>query len=113
MNAHIFVDADNIKPEVGFQAIEKFSRKYFISGVEIIGNELNLSSKYLEASDRYNIKNCFYGKNSADTWLCTEIAKTIFQNPEIDAVIIISSDRDFLAAIKLVTDQNKKSYPCF
>ena len=108
MNAHIFIDADNIKPEVGFQAIENFSRKYFISGVEIIGNELNLSSKYLEAGDRYNIKNCFYGKNSADTWLCTEIAKTIFQNPELDAVIIISSDRDFLAAIKLVTDQNKK-----
>ena len=108
MNAHIFIDADNIKPEIGFQAIENFSRKYFISGVEIIGNELNLSSKYLEASDRYNIKNCFYGKNSADTWLCTEIAKTIFENPEVDIIIIISSDRDFLAAIKLVTDQNKK-----
>ena len=108
LNAHIFIDADNIKPEIGFQAIEKFSFEYFVVGVDIIGNETTLSSRYLEASDRYNIKNCYYGKNSADTWLCTEIAKTIFENPAVEVVIIVSSDRDFLAAIKLVTDQNKK-----
>lgn len=108
MSAHIFIDADNIKPEVGFQAIEKFSGGYLIDQVDIIGNETTLSSRYLEASDRYNIKNCFYGKNSADTWLCTEIAKTIFEKPEVDTVIIVSSDRDFLAAIKLATDQKRK-----
>ena len=83
MNAHIFIDADNIKPEIGFKAIKKFSVDYSIAQVEIIGNETTLSSKYLEMSDIYNIKNCFYGKNSADTWLCTEIAKTIFENPKI------------------------------
>ena len=108
MSAQIFIDADNVKPEIGFKAIEKFSKKYVIAGVDIIGNETTLSSKYIEASDRYNIKNCFYGKNSADTWLCTEIAKTIFENPAVDVIIIVSSDRDFLAAIKLVTDQKKK-----
>lgn len=108
MSAQIFIDADNVKPEIGFKAIEKFSNEYVIEGVDIIGNETTLSSKYLEAGDRYNIKNCFYGKNSADTWLCTEIAKTIFENPEVDVVIIVSSDRDFLAAVKLVTDQKKK-----
>ena len=108
MSAHIFIDADNIKPEIGFKAIEKFSSKYVIEQVDIIGNETTLSSKYLEASDIYNIKNCFYGKNSADTWLCTEIAKTIFEKPEVDTIIIVSSDRDFLAAIKLSTDQKRK-----
>lgn len=108
MSAQIFIDADNVKPEIGFKAIEKFSKEYVIAGVDIIGNETTLSSKYIEASDRYNIKNCFYGKNSADTWLCTEIAKTIFENPAVDVIIIVSSDRDFLAAVKLVTDQKKK-----
>ena len=108
LNAHIFIDADNIKPEIGFKAIEKFSLEYFVMGVDIIGNETTLSSRYIDAGDRYNIKNCFFGKNSADTWLCTEIAKTIFENPNVDVIIIVSSDRDFLAAIKLVTDQNKK-----
>ena len=108
MSAHIFIDADNVKPEIGFKAIEKFSNEYLVEQVDIIGNEATLSSRYLEASDRYSIKNCFFGTNSADTWLCTEIAKTIFEKPEIDTIIIVSSDRDFLAAIKLVTDQNRK-----
>ncbi len=108
MSAQIFIDAENVKPEIGFKAIEKFSGKYQVEQVDIIGNETTISSKYLEASNRYNIKNCFYGKNSADTWLCTEIAKTIFEKPHVDTIIIISSDRDFLAAIKLVTDQKRK-----
>lgn len=106
MSAHIFIDAENIKPEIGFRAIEKFSGEYTVEQVDIIGNETTLSSKYLEAG--YNIKNCFFGKNSADTWLCTEIAKTIFEKPEVDTIIIVSSDRDFLAAIKLATDQKRK-----
>ena len=106
MNAQIFIDAENIKPEIGFKAIEKFSGKYSVEQVDIFGNESVVSSKYLEAG--YNVKNCFFGKNSADTWLCTEIAKTIFEKPKVDTIIIISSDRDFLAAIKLATDQKRK-----
>lgn len=108
MNAQIFIDADNISPDVGFKVIEKFSQNYSVDKVNIVGNENNLSSKYLEASDRYNIQNCHYGKNSADTWLCTEIAKTIFENPGVEVIILVSSDRDFLAAIKLATDHQKK-----
>ena len=106
MSTHIFIDAENVKPEIGFKAIEKFSGEYTVEQVDIIGNETALSSKYLEAG--YNIKNSFFGKNSADTWLCTEIAKTIFEKPEVDTIIIVSSDRDFLAAIKLATDQKRK-----
>ena len=108
LSAHIFIDAENVKPEIGFKAIEKFSFEYFVEQVEIIGNETNISNKYLESGNRYHIKNCFYGKNSADTWLCTEIAKTIFEKPAVDVIIIVSSDRDFLAAIKLVTDKQRK-----
>ena len=108
MSAYIFIDAENVKPEIGFTAVEKFSCEYFVEQVEIIGNESNISSKYLEAGNQYQIKNCFFGKNSADTWLCTEIAKTIFEKPDVDVIIIISSDRDFLAAVKLVTDKKKK-----
>ena len=108
MSAYIFIDAENVKPEIGFMAVEKFSCEYFVEQVEVIGNESNISSKYLEAGNQYQVKNCFFGKNSADTWLCTEIAKTIFEKPEVDVIIIISSDRDFLAAVKLVTDKKKK-----
>jgi len=110
LSAYIFIDAENVKPEIGFTAVEKFSYEYFVEQVEIIGNESNISSKYLEAGDQYQVKNCFFGKNSADTWLCTEIAKTIFEKPEVDIIIIVSSDRDFLAAVKLVTDKRKKLF---
>ncbi len=108
MIAHIFIDAENVKPEVAFNAVAKFNAEYQIDRVDIIGKEDVISQKYLDAGKIYHIQNCDYGKNSADTWLCTEIAKTIFAKPEVEIVILVSSDRDFLPAIKLATDQNKK-----
>ena len=108
MSAHIFIDAENIKPEVAFRAIEKFGSEHQIDSVDIIGKEDVISQKYLDAAKKYHIQNCDYGKNSADTWLCTEIAKTIFAKPDVDVIVIVSSDRDFLPAIKLATDQNRK-----
>ena len=108
MIAHIFIDAENVKPEIAFKAIEKFSCDYEVSTVDIIGKQEILSQKYLDAGRTYRIQNCDYGKNSADTWLCTEIAKTIFEQPAVEVIILVSSDRDFLPAIKLATDQNRK-----
>ncbi len=108
MSAQIFIDAENVKPEIGLQAVKKFSGEYSINSVNIIGKEDAISSKYKEAGELYNVQNCYYGKNSADTWLCTEIAKTIFAEPEVEVIILISSDRDFLPAIKLATDKQKK-----
>lgn len=108
MIAHIFIDAENVKPEIAFKAIEKFGGEYEIGTVDIIGKENTLSQKYLDAGKTYRIQNCYYGKNSADTWLCTEIAKTIFEQPAVEVIVLVSSDRDFLPAIKLATDQNRK-----
>lgn len=108
MIAHIFIDAENVKPEIAFKAIEKFRYDYDVGTVDIIGKQEILSQKYLDAGKTYRIQNCDYGKNSADTWLCTEIAKTIFEQPAVEVIILVSSDRDFLPAIKLATDQNRK-----
>ncbi len=108
MSAQIFIDAENVKPEIGLQAVKKFSGEYSINSVNIIGKEDAISNKYREVGELYNFQNCYYGKNSADTWLCTEIAKTIFAEPEVEVIILVSSDRDFLPAIKLATDKQKK-----
>lgn len=108
MSAHIFIDAENVKPEIGLKAVKKFGNEYHIERVDIIGKEDAISSKYRDAGESYHVQNCYYGKNSADTWLCTEIAKTIFEKPEVEVIILVSSDRDFLAAVKLATDQNRK-----
>ena len=107
MNAHVFIDAENVPPEVGFKTVAKFRRDYTITKVDIIGKKENLSQKYLTAGEPYFVQNCYYGKNSADTWLCVEIAKTVFEENEVEAIIIVSSDRDFLPAVKLAAEKNK------
>ena len=109
MNAHIFIDAENIPPHIGFRAIEKFGREYLIKKIDIIGKLETISHRYRALTDEpFRVQNCFYGKNEADTWLCVEIARTVFEEQEVDTIIILSNDRDFLPAIKLAADYKRK-----
>ena len=107
MNAHIFIDAENVKPDFCFMAVEKYRREYNINRVDIIGKEDTISQKYKTAGEPYRVQNCYFGKNSADTWLCVEISKAVFEESEVETIIIVSSDRDFLPAIKLAVEKNK------
>lgn len=111
MQAQIFIDADNVSPEVGFKVLEKFSEDYSIERVDIIGRFEYMSEKYRKAKPPCRVQNCFFGKNAGDTWLCVEIAKSIYENPATEIFIIVSNDKDFLPAIKLVVD--KKKYVLF
>ena len=106
MTAHVFIDAENVKPDVGFMTVEKFRREYKIDRVDIIGKKETISQRYRAAGEPYHVQNCYFGKNSADTWLCVEIAKAVFEE-EVETIIIVSSDRDFLPAIKLAVEKNK------
>ena len=108
MIAHVFIDAENVKPDFGFMAVEKYRREYEINRVDIIGKEDVVSQKYKTAGGLYRVQNCYFGKNSADTWLCVEIAKSVFEEVDVETIIIVSSDRDFLPAIKLAVEKNKK-----
>ena len=107
MQAQIFIDADNVSPEVGFKVLEKFSREYIVECVDIIGRLEYMSARYRNAPPPCRVQNCFYGKNAADTWLCVEIVKSIYENPETEVIIIVSNDKDFLPAIKLAVDKKK------
>lgn len=107
MQAQIFIDADNVRPELGFRAIEKFNRDYSVTRVDIIGREDTMAYRYKTAGNPCHVQNCFFGKNSADTWLCVEIAKAVYENPATEIFIIVSNDRDFLPAIKLAADKKK------
>ena len=107
MQAQIFIDADNVSPEVGFKVLEKFGRDHIIERVDIIGRIEHMSEKYRKAKAPCRVQNCFYGKNAADTWLCVEIVKSIYENPETEVIIIVSNDKDFLPAIKLAVDKKK------
>lgn len=109
MIAHVFVDAENIPPSVTFKVVEHFGREHTITRVDIIAKEDTLPARYRGLDEKiYRVQNCFYGKNSADTWLCIEMVRAIIDEPELELIIIISSDKDFLPAIKFAVDFEKK-----
>ncbi len=109
MIAHVFVDAENIPPSVTFKVVEHFGREHTITRVDIIAKEDSLPARYRGLDEKiYRVQNCFYGKNSADTWLCIEMVRAIIDEPELELIIIISSDKDFLPAIKFAVDFEKK-----
>ena len=111
MIAHVFVDAENIPPSVTFKVVEHFGKEHTITKVDIIAKEDTLPYKYRGLDKKiYRIQNCFYGKNSADTWLCFEMVRAIIDEPDLELIIIISSDKDFLPAIKFAVDFDKKVF---
>ena len=111
MIAHVFVDAENIPPSVTFKVVEHFGKEHTITKVDIIAKEDTLPYKYRNLDEKiYRVQNCFYGKNSADTWLCFEMVRAIIDEPDLELIIIISSDKDFLPAIKFAVDFDKKIF---
>ena len=111
MIAHVFVDAENISPAVTFKVVEFFGREHTITKVDIIAKEDTLPYRYRALDEKlYRVQNCFYGKNSADTWLCMEMVRAIIDEPDLELIIIVSSDKDFLPAIKFAVDFEKKVF---
>ena len=111
MIAHVFVDAENIPPSVTFKVVEHFGKEHTITRVDIVAKEDTLPYKYRNLDEKiYRVQNCFYGKNSADTWLCFEMVRAIIDEPDLELIIIVSSDKDFLPAIKFAVDFDKKIF---
>ena len=111
MIAHVFVDAENIPPSVTFKVVEHFGKEHTITRVDIVAKEDTLPYKYRGLDEKiYRVQNCFYGKNSADTWLCLEMVRAIIDEPDLELIIIVSSDKDFLPAIKFAADFEKKIF---
>ena len=111
MIAHVFVDAENVPPDVTFRVVDHFGKEHKITQVDIVAKEESLPLKYRDLDRRlFRVQNCFYGKNSADTWICIEIVRAIIDEPDLELIIILSSDKDFLPAIKFAADYEKKIF---
>ena len=109
MRAHIFVDCENISIEVFKKAYTELKRKYEIVKCDLYGKESCIPKFY----DNYTGKiferhNCFFGKNSADTFMCVDIAKSCYEELLTDCFIIFTQDKDFSIAVKLLVDNHKK-----
>jgi uncharacterized LabA/DUF88 family protein len=51
-----------------------------------------------------------HGKNSADLELTVDALQSLYKNPNLDAFVIISSDRDIIPLLKAIKYENKTSY---
>lgn len=109
LRAHVFVDCENINTIVFKKAFLKLNAKYQIIKCDFYGKEEAMPKFYKSYMGKvFERHNCFFGKNSADTFMCIDMAKACYEEPLTDCYIIFSQDRDFSIAIKLLVDNNKK-----
>ncbi|MCR9246215.1 MAG: NYN domain-containing protein [bacterium] len=46
------------------------------------------------------------GKNSADVQLACDVCRVLYRRPDIDAIVVVSGDRDFIPIAKQVLEEN-------
>ena len=103
MRLHIFVDAENVSAKSFFDGMNQLRLLHKIAKVDVFAKEM---PHYLENFPCNFIK-CFYGKNSADTFLAANIVKAVYEEPLMDGFAIFSGDTDFAPVIKVITDAKK------
>ena len=109
MDIHIFIDAENVPLAKAIDAYDLMCTEYNVVCCDVIAKEATLSPAYKNRkSETFRIQNCDFGKNSADTWLTVCIARAIFEEPYIDLLVIISSDKDFAPIIHLAVEKKRQ-----
>ena len=48
------------------------------------------------------------GKNSADVQLACDVCRVLYRRPDIDAIVIVSGDRDFIPIARQVLEENRE-----
>jgi hypothetical protein len=48
------------------------------------------------------------GKNSADVQLAVDVCRVLFRRPDIDMIVIVSGDRDFIPIARQVLEENRE-----
>lgn len=107
MRCHIFVDAENINPILFETSYADLKTKYIISRIDIFSKKDTLPKIYNKYN--FNFVECFYGKNSADTFMVAYITKAVYEEALTDIFIIMTQDNDLSIAIKVITDNNKQA----
>lgn len=103
MRLHAFVDGENVSVSTVKNGIKQLRLLNYIAKIDVFAK---FKPSYV---DNYNMNfvQCFYGKNSADTFMTAAIVKAVYEEPLIDGFAIFTSDSDFSPAIKVVTEAKK------
>ena len=109
MYTHIFIDAENVPPKQSVIFYYLACEKYDVNLCDVVGN-VNQIPKIIQCMEKpcFRIWNTKQGKNSADLWLSTLIMKALYEEKELERVILLSNDRDFLPVIYLAKTLGKK-----
>lgn len=109
MIIHIFVDAENISPKVFKESYKQLRTQHNIVKVDIFGKETTVPSTYSQYTGKiFEFIRCYYGKNSADTFMTASIIKALYNEPLVDAFVLVTQDKDFAPAIKAITEYGKQ-----
>mgnify|MGYP001000432455 CR=1 FL=1 len=103
MRIHAFVDAENISERLFFEGCRELEKQHDLFQIDVFGKTLP------SWADGYNFVPCFFGKNSADTFMTAAIVRAVYEEPCTEGFTIFSHDRDFIPAIKVVTDNKKRA----
>ena len=98
----VFVDAENISKKL----FKKFHKQHPDEHYMIFGKKSSIGNFYLECNSVEFI-NCFYSKNSADTFMTAYIVYSLF-NKFISKYYILTHDSDLSIAVKMLTDNDKE-----
>lgn len=97
----VFVDAENISKKLFNGFYNDHPDEQYI----VFGKTKYLSSCYLRCKN-LQIINCFFNKNSADTFMTAYIVDSIYSK-NIYNYYILTHDSDLCIAIKMLTDHDK------
>ena len=103
MKIHAFVDAENIGEQLFKKGCDELQKEHELFQIDVFGKAMP------EWASGYNYIPCFFGKNSADTFMTAAIVRAVYEEPQTDIFAIFSHDRDFIPAIKVVTDNRRRA----
>lgn len=103
MRLHAFIDGENVSVSTVRNGIKQLRLLNHLAKIDVFAK---FKPSY---ADDYNMNfvQCFYGKNSADTFMTTAIVKAVYEEPLTDGFAIFTSDSDFSPVIKVVTEAKK------
>lgn len=111
MRVHVFVDAENINPNLFVKSYAYLKKRYDIIQVDVFSKEDTLPKRYkcYHACKKIQYTKCFYNKNSADTFMTAYSIKALYEEPLTGGFVFITQDKDFSPAIKVITEQRKQA----
>lgn len=103
MRIHAFVDAENITEKLFDKGCRELQKEHELFQIDVF------AKTEPSWAARYHYVPCFFGKNSADTFMTAAIVRAVYEEPQTDIFAIFSHDRDFIPAIKVITDNKRRA----